>query len=35
MTPIEFALELVIPTMFAVAVGLVLGLIISAGTLSG
>jgi hypothetical protein len=35
MTPKELVLELVIPTMFAVAAGLVLGLIISAGTLSG
>jgi hypothetical protein len=35
MTRKEIAVEFVIPTMFAVAVGLVLGLIISIGTLSG
>jgi hypothetical protein len=35
MTRKEIAVEFIIPTMFAVAVGLVLGLIISAGTLSG
>jgi hypothetical protein len=35
MTRKEIAVEFIIPTMFAVVVGLVLGLIISAGTLSG
>jgi hypothetical protein len=35
MTRKEIAVEFVIPTIFAVAAGLLLGLIISAGTLSG
>ena len=35
MTPKEIAVEFVIPTMFAIAVGLVLGLVVSASTLSG
>ena len=35
MTPKEIAVEFVIPTIFAIAVGLVLGLVVSAGTLSG
>jgi hypothetical protein len=35
MTAKEIAVEFVIPTVFAIAVGLVLGLVVSAGTLSG
>ena len=35
MTRKEFAVEFVIPTMFAIVVGLVLGLVVSAGALSG
>jgi hypothetical protein len=31
----EIALEFVIPTMFAIALGLVLALVLSAGTFSG
>jgi hypothetical protein len=35
MTRKEIAIEFVIPTMFAIAVGIVLGLVVSAGTFSG
>ena len=35
MTRKEIAVEFVIPTMFAIAIGLVLGLVVSAGAFSG
>jgi hypothetical protein len=35
MTPKEFAVEFVVPTVFAIALGMVVALVLSAGTFSG